>query len=521
MCMYLLWNIETFHRARYATSGKVHTCLDKVGSALLLLSSLFMDPVNNGLRAPNLSSTGTLLCFLILNLLVWMGRTAEIALFSNREAARRESAAELVSFFQVLMLWVLAVIFAWNNEGIGLSEPAALDVAAALMWGSNIWLFLRRGFRAFGAMAIPGQHLPLERQMVCNNISFIHHRNNECMFLMLGETVLQIVIASHEGESTDGESVGFPQVMAEPTVVTALAGFLVALTLMFSFQQINAGQHHASHHLNADIEEQQEEEAAIMDMVISGKGPERKWDMRKIAQKATAVAALSSRYDQARSMYSEAQYLVLKIRGLNVVYDFLWQINAMAVMMSGVAVKLVLYSPTGNASPHSIIATRLIICCPIVLCFIVQLAFSIIKNRHHYTPTTLKQQPVHTLVLSVRVAMLILQICLTWIISTDRENVEVAAPYRFLGVQSLLCLVQGLLLEVQEHKVKIHSNNTHPFARLPLALHALRLKSSQARMIAKAAEDAVAADGVSRRTSRATIKERLSDAGIEAAMAAD
>ena len=39
MCMYLLWNIETFHRARYAASGKVHSCLDKVGSALLLLSS--------------------------------------------------------------------------------------------------------------------------------------------------------------------------------------------------------------------------------------------------------------------------------------------------------------------------------------------------------------------------------------------------------------------------------------------------------------------------------------------------
>ena len=42
---------------------------------------------------------------------------------------------------------------------------------------------------------------------------------------------------------------------------------------------------------------------------------------------------------------------------------------------------------------------------------------------------------------------------------------------------------EGLLLEVQEHKVKIHSTNKHPFARLPLALHALRLKSSQARTI--------------------------------------
>ena len=76
---------------------------------------------------------------------------------------------------------------------------------------------------------------------------------------------------------------------------------------------------------------------------------------------------------------------MLKIRGLNVGTTSS-AINAMAVMMG--AVKLVLYSPTGNASPHSIIATRLIICCPIVLCFIVQLAFSI-KNRHHYTLTSL------------------------------------------------------------------------------------------------------------------------------------
>ena len=502
MCMYLLWNIETHYRARYAASGKVHSCLDKVGTALLLLASLFMEPVNSGLREEGLGPNGTLLSFLILDLCLWMARTAEVAILSTREAARRESSAELVAYAQVLAMWVIALVILWSSPSdVGwLSESAALNVAAALMWASNIWLFLRRGFRALGALVLPGPHLPLERQMVTANINFIYHRNNEFMFLMLGETVLQIVIASHERNGDDDDRTrgtrSFPAVLVSPTIITALSGFLVALTLMFAFKSIVAGQHHAAHHINAEIEQQQQNEARLMGAMTAARGAEGSWSVQKIAGKADAVAKLSTKFDSAHAMYTEAQRLLLKIRATNVFADFLWQINAMAVMLTGVAIKLVLYSPTGNASPHSIIATRLIICCPIVLCFTVQLTHCVVlKNRHHYTLSTMKEQTGHTLVLSVRVAMLILQISLTWIISTDRENVEIATPYRFLGVQSVLCLVQALLLEVQEHKLKIHSNRPHPLARVPQALHTLRLRSAQARLRAHASSNNLMGEG--------------------------
>ena len=45
---------------------------------------------------------------------------------------------------------------------------------------------------------------------------------------------------------------------------------------------------------------------------------------------------------------------------------------------------------------------------------------------------------------------------------------------------------QVILLEAQEHKFKITSKHKHPLARVPLALHALRLRTSQARVVAKA-----------------------------------
>ena len=244
---------------RDAASG-VH-CSDKVGSALLLLSSLFMDPVNNGLRAPtsstvrsSASSSSTCSCG-------WGARPRLLSFHSRGCAAR--VAAELVSSSRCSAMGPRGHL-AWNNEDF--SESAALDVAAALMWGSNIWLFLRRGFRAFGAMTIPGQHLPSSaRWSATISRSSTTATTSSCSGRW--ETVLQIVIASMRARAQ--MRAGFPRWRSRPS--SPPRGFPRRSTLMFSFQQINAGQHHASHHLNADIEEQQEEEAAIMDMVISGR----------------------------------------------------------------------------------------------------------------------------------------------------------------------------------------------------------------------------------------------------------
>ena len=43
-------------------------------------------------------------------------------------------------------------------------------------------------------LLVKGPHMPIERTWVLNNPAFVAHRNNEFMFLMLGEAVLQIII---------------------------------------------------------------------------------------------------------------------------------------------------------------------------------------------------------------------------------------------------------------------------------------------------------------------------------------
>jgi hypothetical protein len=45
LCMYLLWQIETSYRARYAASSKVHTACDIVSNLLLLLAGMNLGPV--------------------------------------------------------------------------------------------------------------------------------------------------------------------------------------------------------------------------------------------------------------------------------------------------------------------------------------------------------------------------------------------------------------------------------------------------------------------------------------------
>ena len=55
-------------------------------------------------------------------------------------------------------------------------------------WSTLIWqaIFLP-SFRP------TGKHLSVERTAVCANMGFVFHRNNEFMFLMIGEGVLALV----------------------------------------------------------------------------------------------------------------------------------------------------------------------------------------------------------------------------------------------------------------------------------------------------------------------------------------
>ena len=59
-----------------------------------------------------------------------MLRTLEVAMFCSREAARRESAAELIAMAQVMALWVLALCFVWAPAAMGVADAGGAFGAA-------------------------------------------------------------------------------------------------------------------------------------------------------------------------------------------------------------------------------------------------------------------------------------------------------------------------------------------------------------------------------------------------------
>jgi hypothetical protein len=200
--------------------------------------------------------------------------------------------------------------------------------------------------------------------------------------------------------------------------------------------------------------------------------------MRSVVHKALASMKLSTKYNEANDNAVEAQHLLVKIRAFNIFSDFLWQINAMAVMLTGVAIKLVLYDPDGGLSPTTLFAKRLTMSVPMAMCFVVQLVHSVVlKNRHHWRSreALLRCWP-HVVIVAVRLFLLGSQVALCSIIPSHVE------PYIFLCIQSAFCTLQVILLEFQEHKFTITSDRQHPLARVPVALHTMRLKASQARM---------------------------------------
>ena len=157
------------------------------------------------------------------------------------------------------------------------------------MWFGNTWWFICNLHRPLMKLLISRPdvaHLPLEQSAVCNNVGFMTHRNNEFMFLMLGkldpsltpaspspplciralasqqcgalslrlslslslslsvcvwvgETVLQIIVSEGGGGLTVAKSSAthLSSLFSYSSAVAA-AGYVVALTLMFSFRDV-------------------------------------------------------------------------------------------------------------------------------------------------------------------------------------------------------------------------------------------------------------------------------------------
>ena len=240
MSMYLLWVIETRFRAQFLVVSKFHYMLDALGNLLLIFAAMNMQHVQAYREIRGEPGLGRVLVPILIALGVWIVRLLELALLATRENARRQATTEVITNVQIFGLWAAAYILSLADFGDAASNALASDGACGLMMLGNMWWIVKQAYHCvIGITLHHKQELYIERTIVCSNMGFIFHRNNEFMFLMLGETILQIVIGAFDEKSALYEDEdGFFNTKA----LTATAGFVVAVCMMLSFRAMVEGQ---------------------------------------------------------------------------------------------------------------------------------------------------------------------------------------------------------------------------------------------------------------------------------------
>lgn len=525
MCMYLLWRIETQHRAKFAVASKLHAVLDLLSNLLLILAAMRMCSVQSYRTQPGGDQPGMsrVLMPILLDMILWMCRTAELALWCGREAARTQSTAEVAAGFQVMCFWSAALALFLMDFGDDDSNGRARDGAAGLMWCGNVWWAFCSGLRTAITMHSESA-LPLERAMVCTNMGFIFHRNNEFMFLMLGETVLQIAIAQGGGGEVDAK----PGLWAEPQQeYTAAAGLVLATCMMFAFRQIVERKISGYKRTNEQQQFLVKEETQLAERLEDQKRRDEQ-DKAKRAQKkdrrdtkiagrrksitvmllrrkscaatpppkgnpddpnpatGETAAAVKKKERNAKmtgfnnttdpAVEKKAHHTLLAAMLQNELGNFLWQTRAVTVMLVGVAVKLAIYNPVAETDAFFSLQQRLGLGVPMTISFAINFFESVFfQNRHHYYALSqISKFPSHFACLAARGAVMGSTIGICFAPMT---------PAVQLAAQASLAVVQCALLHLQDHKCNIDSHKMHPAASLPQALHALRQRAQRNRNV--------------------------------------
>jgi hypothetical protein len=208
VCMYTLWEIEKRYRAAFeAGSSAVHSAFDLLNDLLLILAAMNVQPATayRSYREPD-KGLARVLVPILLALGLWLVRVLEIALLSPREAARRQSSAEVVLLLQLCAIWGAA--FLLSTASFDEFNDEMSDLAAGLVWigalprlthcppprGDRcplptdgvalcallgaLWWIVRPAIRTWAEIKFPKQSLPMERSAVCGNAGFMLHRNN-------------------------------------------------------------------------------------------------------------------------------------------------------------------------------------------------------------------------------------------------------------------------------------------------------------------------------------------------------
>ena len=244
---YRLWCIDVVYRARFCANGSAVHIACQVGMALLVIfASHGVRPNKDLIAAGEHAATGVLqVAIFCLGALVFtMLRDLELMLLHPREASRRCGSFQFINSLGTAAWWGAALGCAIHAGGaaewgarraVDMAEVRAyLNLGAAFLLVGGAWSdlrllchFFRERYQRRRGYVVGA--LDRMRKLVPVHVEFIIHRRQEFMYLMLGETVLQLVVSSssHVNEGT------FLGEMRYHAVV--LAGFVAALCMAHSY----------------------------------------------------------------------------------------------------------------------------------------------------------------------------------------------------------------------------------------------------------------------------------------------
>ena len=236
LCCLRLWLCDLHFRGRFECPSNLHKLQDVLSYLLLVWAGQNIYPVDT--YTDNKQRLYGFIGFMVLGQGLWLLRWLEVALFSHDTESRRFSALRLVDDMPAILWWIGAALVAEYNGADNVAVPILLIVGA-------YWSDLRTAYRVQRAAWLricdpDGEldNLPKLRTRVPINVEFAIHRFNEFMMLMIGEGMLQLVIAMPKEEFND--------VFDDGWNIATVAGFLLSLCMCYSFNVTEP--HHAKGH---------------------------------------------------------------------------------------------------------------------------------------------------------------------------------------------------------------------------------------------------------------------------------
>ena len=226
-----VWKQSMLDNARFDFPDRVHMFLSLFSVFWTLLAAAHIGDVATYRDSHGFLDGTDFASFLFPLLIVHaihMARTLELALAHPVETVRRFASSHAISQVACLLLNAGAITVV-ASPGASRAES---DVALLLTVVGNWWFVGRKMVHIHinSLLRKRGHNMwPVARKMVPLNIEYVIHRFSEFMMLMLGETILQAVIAERS-DVIESERTGYGIYLG-----TQAAGFVLTLCMLYSY----------------------------------------------------------------------------------------------------------------------------------------------------------------------------------------------------------------------------------------------------------------------------------------------